>query len=150
VEVKVEQWPALHAPSHLTPQVPQLFGSVRGSTHCPLHDVVPASHVAPPELLPELPPESLPPELLPEPLLDPEPLDDEDVASLPPASLFGVLELEPLEQLSARQMMTSGAASARVVRCACPREVVMPMQCPAPGRSITVSFSRGESLGTNS
>jgi hypothetical protein len=76
--------------------------------------VVPASQALPPELLPELPPLELPPEsvlpeLLPEPLLDPDPLDDEDVASLPPASPLWLPVLDPPEQLAIRPAATTNA-----------------------------------------
>jgi len=151
--VKPEHCPALHVPSQRVPQVPQLSGSVGVSTHCPLHTVAPASQVAPPELLPELPPlelppellpelppESLPPELLPEPLLDPEPLDDEDVASLPPSAV-GLLVFAPLEQLAGRPMATASAANPRRIRSLSPWLVPMPVLCPPPAGSITDSFA---------
>jgi hypothetical protein len=42
------QLPAAHTwpPVHLTPQPPQLFGSVPVGTHAPLHSEVPVGHVA--------------------------------------------------------------------------------------------------------
>jgi hypothetical protein len=37
----------MHAPMHVTPQVPQLFGSVCSFTHVPLHPVSPTGQQTP-------------------------------------------------------------------------------------------------------
>jgi hypothetical protein len=85
------------------------------STSAPAASDALASPASTPELLPllfppsapELPPESLPPELLPE-----SPLDDEDVASVPPASLVSLL-IEP-PQLIEKPVAMATAASPQV------------------------------------
>jgi len=57
-------------------------------------------------------------ELLPEPPPD-TPLDDEDVASLPPASLLGLLLVEP-PQLAGNPMAAASATRPKVARFIAP------------------------------
>jgi hypothetical protein len=113
---------------HRLPHVPQWSGSLPRSTHWVPHSdssgphpEASASEASPaslppsaPELLP-LPDPEPPPELLAEPLPLPEPpLEDENVASLPPASP-GPLVTAPL-QLAEKTAATASAARPKTAR----------------------------------